>query len=288
MDDAKTISKPADLRRIGSFEGHLDLGGAPEGFDALVMADALRQRGGTGVFAARDYARANSFEDALRFFAPDLRVLRFPAWDCLPYDRVSPTPTLAAQRMAALAELSGRKLDERKPLLVLTTIPAVMQRVPPRQATASAAFSTRVGRDVDVTSLEAYFSAHGYQRASSVSERGEYAIRGGVIDVFPPSADEPVRLDLFGDTLESIRAFDPETQRSTRQLKDVSLLPVSEALLATEAIARFRTNYLEAFGAAGDDPLYATVSEGGRRAGMEHWLPLFYAKMESLFDYLPK
>src|SRR3569623_334453 len=189
MDDAKTISKPADLRRIGSFEGHLDLGGAPEGFDALVMADALRQRGGTGVFAARDYARANSFEDALRFFAPDLRVLRFPAWDCLPYDRVSPTPALAAQRMAALAELSGRKLDERKPLLVLTTIPAVMQRVPPRQATASAAFSTRVGRDVDVTSLEAYFSVNGYQRASTVSERGEYAILGGVIDVYTPGAD---------------------------------------------------------------------------------------------------
>src|SRR3569833_3741893 len=276
MDDAKTITKPADLRRIGSFEGHLDLGGAPEGFDALVMADALRQRGGTGVFAARDYARANSFEDALRFFAPDLRELRFPAWDCLPYDRVSPTPALAAPRMAALAELSGRKLDERKPLLVLTTVPAVMQRVPPRQATASAAFSTRVGRDVDVTSLEAYFSVNGYQRASTVAERGEYAIRGGVIDVYPPGAEEPVRLDLFGDTLESIRAFDPASQRSTRQLKDVALLPVSEALLDPDSISRFRAGYLKAFGSPGVDPLYAAVSEGARRQGLEHWQPQHY------------
>jgi len=96
-----------------------------------------------------------------------------------------------------------------------------------------------------------------------------------------------VRLDLFGDTLEAIRAFDPETQRSTKQLNDISLLPVSEALLDKDSISRFRSAYLEAFGAAGDDPLYATVSEGGRRAGMEHWLPLFYPALETLFDYLP-
>jgi transcription-repair coupling factor (superfamily II helicase) len=140
---------------------------------------------------------------------------------------------------------------------------------------------------VEIADLEAYFQVNGYQRASTVSEKGEFAIRGGVIDVFPPSAEEPVRLDLFGDTLESIRAFDPETQRSTKQLKDVALLPVSEALLDKAAISRFRTGYLEAFGAAGDDPLYATVSEGGRRAGMEHWLPLFYSQLATLFDYLP-
>jgi transcription-repair coupling factor (superfamily II helicase) len=140
---------------------------------------------------------------------------------------------------------------------------------------------------VEIADLERYFAVNGYARASTVSERGEFAIRGGVIDVFPPSADEPVRLDLFGDTLESIRAFDPETQRSTKQLKEVSLLPVSEALIDKESISRFRSAYLEAFGAPGDDPLYAAVSEGGRRAGMEHWLPFFYETMESLFDYLP-
>ena len=116
--------------------------------------------------------------------------------------------------------------------------------------------------------LERYFAVNGYHRASTVSERGEFAIRGGVIDVFPPGADEPVRLDLFGDTLESIRAFDRETQRSTRQLKQVDLLPVSEALLDADAVARFRKGYVAAFGAPGDDPLYAAVSEGGapRRA----------------------
>jgi hypothetical protein len=138
-----------------------------------------------------------------------------------------------------------------------------------------------------VADLERYFAINGYSRASTVSERGEFAIRGGVIDVYPPAAEEPVRLDLFGDTLESIRAFDPETQRSTKQLREIQLLPVSEALLDKEGVSRFRNGYIRAFGAPGDDPLYATISEGGRRAGLEHWLPLFYERMATLFDYLP-
>jgi transcription-repair coupling factor (superfamily II helicase) len=150
-----------------------------------------------------------------------------------------------------------------------------------------ATYSAKVGHVVEIAVLERYFAINGYQRASTVSERGEFAIRGGVIDVFPPNAEEPVRLDLFGDTLESIRGFDPETQRSTRQLKEVTLLPVSEALLDAESISRFRRGYVEAFGAPGGDPLYETVTGGGRRAGMEHWLPLFYEKMATLFDYLP-
>jgi transcription-repair coupling factor (superfamily II helicase) len=290
MDDVTTLPRgpeAADLRRVAVAPGAIELAGAPEGFDALAMADLMRARGGVSVFAARDYARANAFEDALHFFAPELSVLRFPAWDCLPYDRVSPTPSIAAQRMAALSQLGRRGASDARPLLVLTTVPALLQRVPPREATSGSGFATRVGREIDLAGLERYFAVNGYQRASTVSERGEFAVRGGVIDVFPPGSEEPVRLDLFGDTLESIRAFDPESQRSTRQLTEVDLLPVSEALLTPETVSRFRTGYVRAFGAPGDDPVYAALSEGARRQGFEHWLPLFYERLETLFDYLP-
>src|SRR5690606_27318009 len=236
---------------------------------------------------ARDYQRFGTLEQAFQFFSQDVEILPFPAWDCLPYDRLSPTPAIAARRMATLTRLARRDPNDARPLLILTTISAATQRTPPHSVTPAAAFETDVGRDLVTAALERYFTINGYVRASTVSERGEYAVRGGVIDVFPPGFEEPVRLDMFGDTLESIRTFDPATQRSTGQLRDVSLAPVSEALLDPDSISRFRTGYLELFGAAGDDPLYAAISEGARRQGMEHWLPLLYPRLETLFDYLP-
>ncbi len=283
----KPPSAVGSLKTLAHAPGALALTGAPEGFDALVMGDILRARGGVSLFVARDGARASAFGEALAFFAPEVTRLRFPGWDCLPYDRAGPTPAVTTQRMASLTRLARGDFGKGA-AVVVATAEALMQRVPPRAALAEAGYSAKVGGHVDIADLERYFAINGYQRASTVSDRGEFAVRGGVIDVFPPAAAEPVRLDLFGDTLEFIRAFDRETQRSTRQLKDVDLLPVSEALLDEAAVGRFRSGYLAAFGAAGDDPLYATVSGGGRRAGMEHWLPLFYDRLETLFDYLPK
>ena len=280
------MTAPPNLRVVAQAKGALDLCAAPEGFDALAMGDICRARGGVTVFVARDGSRAQAFRDAFAFFAPEIELFEFPAWDCLPYDRVGPSASCAAERMAVLTRLA-RGLDGAKPTLLLTTASAFLQRVPPKDAVLGATWSTQVGADIDLKALERHFAINGYHRASTVSERGEFAIRGGVIDVFSPGADDPVRLDLFGDSLEAIRAFDRETQRSTRQLRSIDLLPVSEALLDEKTIARFRTGYLSAFGAPGDDPLYETVSEGGRRAGMEHWLPLFYDRLERLDDYLP-
>jgi len=284
-DDARPAG-PAQMRRVADDPGRLDLVGAPEGFDALVMADLVKARKGLSVFVARDAGRLSAFVDAFGFFAQGVEVLTFPAWDCLPYDRVGPSAGVAAQRMATLSRLA-EGLDA-KPRLLVTTVPALVQRAPPIASIQRASYSAKVGNVVEIAEVERYFAVNGYSRASTVSEKGEFAIRGGVIDVFPPGAEEPVRLDLLGDSLESIRAFDPETQRSTKQLKEISLLPVSEALLDKEAISRFRTGYLETFGAPGDDPLYAAISEGGRRAGMEHYLALFYPDLATLFDYLPK
>jgi transcription-repair coupling factor (superfamily II helicase) len=273
------------LQRVAKAPGGLHVAGAPEGFDALAVADAARARGGITCYVARDEARANAFIDGLAFFAPDLELVRFANWDCLPYDRMGPTPGVSAGRMATLSRLAHRTPGEG-PLLVITSTGALLQRTPPRDLVRQAGFSAKLNDDVDVELLEYYFAANGYSRASTVSDRGEFAIRGGVIDVFPPGAEEPVRLDLFGDTLETLRTFDPLSQRSTGKLDHVHLLPVSEVLLDDKAVSRFRTRFVERFGAATDDLVYTTVSEGGRRQGMEHWLPLFYERMETLHDYL--
>jgi transcription-repair coupling factor (superfamily II helicase) len=279
------VAQPPDVKKIAQRPGYVELTGAPEGFDALIMADLARARGGLSVFLARDGGRGSAFVDAFRFFAPEIEVIRFPSWDCLPYDRMGPSPGVAAQRMATLAKLAAGFAD-KKPRLLVTQVPALLQRVPAREVVRRSSYRAEVGRDVNIADLERYFAVNGYQRASTVSERGEFAIRGGVIDVFPPSAEEPVRLDLFGDTLEQIRAFDAETQRSTAKLTSVDLLPVSEALIDADSVARFRRGFAAAFGAPGDDALYAAVSEGGRRAGLEHFLPLLYERLETLFDYL--
>jgi transcription-repair coupling factor (superfamily II helicase) len=279
------LSQASDIKRIASAPGRLELMGAPEGFDALVLADIVKARGGLTCFVARDAARASAFADGLRFFAEGVETLRLPAWDCLPYDRIGPSPATAAERMATLSRLALEP-KPAKPTVLIAQAPALLQRVPSRAVVTASSYLARSGNDVNIADLERYFGVNGYIRASTVAERGEFAIRGGVIDVWAPGAEEPVRLDLFGDTLESIRAFDPETQRSTRQLKSIDLLPVSEVLMDAEAIARFRRGFVQRFGAPGDDPVYAAVSEGARRAGVEHWLPLFYEGLETVFDYL--
>ena len=284
MTVASTL--PAEMKRLASQSGRITLCGALEGFDALAAAQLARARGGVTLFVGRDLSRANSFVDALAFFDPELEVVSFPGWDCLPYDRVGPSAGVSASRMAALWSLASRSKAVSSPLIVVATASGVLQRLPPAKVLREASFRAKIGDDVSIAKLERYFAVNGYVRAATVSEKGEFAIRGGVIDVFPPSATEPVRLDLFGDTLDAVRGFDPMTQRSTCKLDRVELLPVSEALVDEAAISRFRNGFIQLFGAATDDPLYAAVSEGGRRGGMEHYLPLFYEQTETVFDYL--
>ena len=275
------------LETIARSPDSFTVGGAPEGHDALVFADAARLRGGVSLFIARDDSRAAAFASALDFFAPDLGKLRLPAWDCQPYDRISPSPRVAARRAAALAELAKRDPEDTTPLIVIATVNAMAQRCAPRQVMAEAGMAARPGASVDTEALKTHFATNGYARTATVMEPGDYAVRGGVIDVFPPGAEEPVRLDFFGDTLESIRAFDPESQRSTRQLDQVVFTPVSEILLDDAAISRFRSNFIKTFGAApGGDLIYESVSAGSRPAGAEHWLPLFYDSVETPFDFL--
>ncbi|OIQ72793.1 transcription-repair-coupling factor [mine drainage metagenome] len=185
--------------------------------------------------------------------------------------------------MARLSRLAGSD----KPLIVLTTVNAIVQRVPARETVAAQALSVAPGHVVPMNSIVAWLEHNGYNRSSTVREPGEYAVRGGILDLFPAGLDQPVRFDFFGDSLESIRTFDAETQRTLLDMRSLDLVPISEFQLVTETIRRFRMGYVAAFGAPErDDLLYEAVSEGRRHPGMEHWLPLFQERMDTLFDYL--
>ncbi|MFO1144089.1 MAG: transcription-repair coupling factor [Amaricoccus sp.] len=265
--------------------GRLIVGGCPEGFDARWLAETVARATGPVVHVARDDARLAAMRAALRFFAPELPVLTLPAWDCLPYDRISPNPEIAARRMATLAALAA---GFARPSAVLTTVNAATQRVPARAVLAAASYTAEVGGRVDVAVLRGYLARMGYGQAPTVTEPGEFAVRGGLVDLWPPGARTPVRLDLFGDVLDSARRFDPETQRTTEAVRRVELSPVSEVILDEASIQRFRTRYRAMFGAAGhDDPLYEAVSAGRKHQGYEHWLPFFHERLETVFDYLP-
>ena len=235
----------------------------------------------------RDGPRMAALARALGFFAPDLAVQEFPAWDCLPYDRVSPHAGFVAQRMTTLSRLA-RVQGHDRPSVLLTTVNAALQRVPARDFVARQSLSVAPGNVLAMDGITGWLELNGFIRASTVREPGDYAVRGGIIDLYAPGMAEPVRLDFFGDTLETIRSFDPESQRTTDQLRALDLVPVAEFQLTTETIKRFRLGYVEAFGApAPDDLLYHAVSEGRRHPGMEHWLPLFHDRLDTLFDYVP-
>ncbi len=264
---------------------HVTVGGGPEGFDAQLVLNEIARSGGPVCHIARDDKRMEAMRAALAFFAPDMPVFVFPGWDCLPYDRVSPNADISAARVATLAALV-HQMPQR--FVLLTTLNAATQRVPARAVLREAAFTARVDQRIDEDALRNFLVRMGFTQSPTVMEPGDYAIRGGIIDIFPPGESGPVRLDLFGDVLDGARRFDPVSQRTTEKLDVVELAPVSEVILDEAAITRFRQNYRIEFGAAGtDDPLYEAVSAGRKHQGIEHWLPFFHEKLETLFDYLP-
>ncbi|UHS56919.1 transcription-repair coupling factor [Agrobacterium vaccinii] len=274
-----------DVRLVASADTPLTIGNVPSGTEAFLLADLARQ--GTPVaYVLSDGQRVADLEQMLGFVAPDISVLSLPAWDCLPYDRVSPSAHVSARRLATLSGLIHHQ-KKPHPAIVLVTVNAMLQKMAPRDVIESLAFSAKPGNQIRMDDIAARLERNGFDRVATVREVGEFALRGGILDVFVPGTEEPVRLDFFGDTLESIRTFDPASQRTIGQARSLDLNPMSEVTLTPDTISRFRKNYLSLFGAATrDDALYQAVSEGRRYAGMEHWLPLFYEHLETAFDYL--
>lgn len=267
--------------------------GVLQGADARALVDIARnimREDRVLMHIALDDVRIEVLADLIAFFAPDVQVIKFPAWDCLPYDRVSPHKNIVAGRVAALCKLiEWEEEKKRYPRILLTNVNALSQRVMPQEALRNVRISAKVGGQLNTEHLLHYLAQNGYIRSETVREAGEYAVRGGLIDLYPAGYDDPVRIDLFGDEIETIKTFDALSQRTKQNLKELTLQPVNEFFLNEDAIARFRAGYREKFGVQQkEDPLYNAVSVGRRYNGMEHWLPLFYGQMSTLLDYLPK
>ena len=250
----------------------------------LLLADLARGAKARTLFIAADDLAMRNLAESVTFFAPEVEILQFPAWDCLPYDRASPSVPITSERMATLNALQAPAQAKQ---LVLTTIGAVMQRTATpfriRQTGAKLASGVSIARD----KLASLLQANGYFRVDTVAEAGEFAMRGSLVDLIPAGSEFGLRLDFFGDEIETIRQFSPQDQRSVGTVSSFNLLPAVETLMDEDSIRRFRTQYRDLFGVtATGDPLYQAVSEGRRLAGMDHWFPLFEERLETLFDHL--
>ena len=262
------------------------IGEVPDGAEAFLAADIALETSKPIIFVARDDKRLARASSLFKFRLPEAEILRFPAWDCLPYDRISPKADLIATRLATLARLI-RPAAKDRPRIVVTGINALMQRVPHPDFIKELSLSLRPGQEIGFEDVQQRLLALGFQRVSTVTEPGEFAPRGGILDFFPAGRATPVRLDFFGDEIESVRSFDPLSQRTDQPIKGVVLGPVHEFVLTEANIERFRTEYRDTFGRVkGEDPLYESVSAGRLYAGLDHWLPLLHEKMALLTDYV--
>ena len=224
----------------------------------------------------------------LRFFNQSneqaMSIWRFPEWETLPYDVFSPHQDIISERLTIL-----NALQQKQPGIYITSIPAMMNRLPPTSYVMLASLSLQVGQQLDMEHFRDQLQQAGYRAVEQVVEHGEFAIRGGIVDLFPMGSEWPYRIELFDDEVDTLRTFDVETQRSIEHLQHVQLLPAKEVPLTHEAIQRFRTQWRDYLpGNPVDCPLYQEVSHGVAPPGIEYYLPLFFEQTTTLCDYLPE
>ncbi|CAM0998322.1 transcription-repair coupling factor [Rhodanobacter sp. Root179] len=249
---------------------------------ALLIAEAARSHEGLLVAVTRDTQRAQALESELKIFAGGLPVLHFPDWETLPYDVFSPHPEIVSQRIATLYQLPSVKRG-----VLVVPIATLMQRIAPRSHITGSGLVLSRGQKFDLAAEQRRLEASGYRHVPQVAEPGDFAVRGALLDVFPMGTAEPYRIELFDDEVDSIRSFDPETQRSQQQVDKVELLPAREFPLTDEAAKEFRGNLRERFPIdVRRCPLYQDMKEGVTPGGIEYYLPLFFKQTATLFDYV--
>ncbi len=253
--------------------------------DALQLAELARRSDRPGCIAILT-ASANDAQrlvDEIAYFAPDLRVTHLPDWETLPFDAISPHQDLISERLAALYAMQRQEVD-----VLVAAVSTTLHRLAPPSYLASYTFFFDKGAALDEQGLRAQLTQAGYEHVSQVVKPGEYSVRGGLLDLFPMGARLPYRLDLFGDEIESIKTFDPDTQRSLYPVDSVRLLPARELPTDEPSRQAFRGRWRERFeGDPSRAPLYRDIADGVLGAGIEYYLPLFHDTMATLFDYLP-
>ena len=257
-----------------------NLSGAAQG---LAIAEAAGAAQRFTLLLTADSQSAERLQEELRFFAPDLPVLHFPDWETLPYDVFSPHQDIISQRIASLY-----RLPELKHGVLVVPIATALHRLPPPTFLLGSSLVLDIGQRLNVDATRARLEAAGYRCVDTVYEHGEFAVRGALLDLYPMGSPLPYRIDLFDDEIETLRTFDPETQRSVDKVDSVRLLPAREFPMQKEAVASFRARFRERFDVDYRRcPLYQDLSSGLAPAGIEYYLPLFFEQTATLFDYLP-
>jgi len=250
---------------------------------ALALAEAGQAHDGLVVAVTHDTHAAHALEAELAVFARgDLEVLQFPDWETLPYDLFSPHPDIVSQRIATLYRLPGLKRG-----VLVAPVATLMQRLAPRSYVTGSGLVLERAQKLDLATEQRRLEAAGYRNVPQVQEPGDFAVRGALLDVFPMGSGAPYRIELFDEEIDSIRTFDPETQRSEQKVDAVRLLPAREFPLTEESAKAFRNTLRERFPIDPRRcPLYQDIKEGVTPAGIEYYLPLFFERTETLFDYL--
>lgn len=274
-----------DINKIKGFT----VSSMPEGYDAVLLAEFCKNSSNDILYIVSDGLKLNKTAQMLQHIVPKTLVLTFPAWDTVPYDRVSPNPNIMGARIETLSELALTP-NAKTPRIILASVSAVLQHIPPKKIFTNSIREVKVGAKLDFNNFIHYAAINGYVRVEQVMEQGEYAVRGDILDIFPSGSEEPVRIDIFGDEVERIRTFDPVNQRTSGELKSYTFQVMGEVVLDENTIKTFRGKYRETFGLnANLDEIYEAISSGQKYMGLENWLPLFYEdRLPTIFDYIPQ
>lgn len=257
--------------------------GIPEGYQAFVIKDIMKNKS-IHCHVVGGETQLYFLKETISLIDPTIKIIAFPEWDTVPYDRVGVKADIRSARIKALVELIEQENNQKT--LILTTVAALMQKVPEKTFFENSVLSLEEGTQISFKELQEFLTKNSYKNVNTVMEPGEFAIRGGLVDIFPTGELHPIRIDFFGDEVDSLKTFDETTQRTLKTIDKIKIIPVTEFRLTKESISLFRTKYRELFNVGSNDYFYENVTNGIAVEGLEHFLPLFHKKLVPILNYM--